>query len=901
MFSYLNPLNAEFVNDLEETYLKTPLKVEPTWRSFFDGYFLKNKETGLSEDILQFEIKVIELIQGYRELGYIGADVDPLDRGYKDAPLLSLKHFHLSEADLERTSHSGHLLGLGSVSLKTIISYLKEHYCSAASIEMGHIEDPKARNWILEKIESGFLFKPFSKDEKKLVFQKLAEADLFESFIHKRFIGQKRFSAEGCDSILPMLYFLVEKASSFGANEIILGMAHRGRLNVLANVFHKDINHIFAEFTGNINAEAGDGDVKYHLGFSKNVETKSGTVHLSMLPNPSHLEAINSVLLGVTRSKQDLKADSSRKKTIPVLIHGDASFAGQGSVYEVLNMSELEGYTVGGTIHIIINNKIGFTTNPVDSRSTPNATDVAKMLEVPIFRVNADEPEAAIRCIEMALEYRNEFKRDVVIDLIGYRRYGHNEGDEPSFTQPLLYKKIQAHPNVRKIYQQKLILTKITDEQETENILETYSDTLEKAYIKAKETRVASVMASFGDRWQGLLPPVDNLLFQPVNTGISISHLTQQAQFLLSEPASFALHPKLKKNLEEKRKTFSQKKLIDWALAEHLAYSTLLSENTHIRLAGQDSKRGTFSHRHCVYFDVETGKEFVPLNHLPGSQASFEVINTLLSEFAAMGFELGQSMGNPRKLIIWEAQFGDFANGAQVIIDQFLTSSASKWQRYSGLVLYLPHGYEGQGPEHSSARLERYLQAAAKKNMQVANVTTPSQLFHLLRRQMHRQFRIPLVLMTPKSLLRHPKVVSNLDELTEVFTFLEILDDTLLANKEKVTRCVLCSGKIYYELLEEREKSKIENVALIRIEQFYPLNKQMLFQILDSYTNSRECYWVQEEPRNMGGWTFMLQNFWDEKRDLRYIGRPTQASPADGFHHIHQMEQKRIIKEGLGL
>ncbi len=906
MPNYLSFLNTDFIEELEDQYQKDPSAVDPSWRYFFDGMRLTrtsaitnglhSSDTSLKN--LEFEIKVLELIQGYREMGYLIADVNPLERGIKTHPLLELSNFGLREEDLDRSSEVGQVLGLGTAPLRTIIKTLKTFYCSPVAVEYGQIDDPKSRHWIQKRVESNILAKPLSPEYKLRILQKLTEAETFESFLHKRFVGQKRFSVEGTDVIIPMLDFLIDQASQLGADEILIGMAHRGRINVLANIFQKDLKAIMAEFSGNLDANVGDGDVKYHMGFSQDTKTWNGKpVHLSLMPNPSHLEAVNSVLMGVTRSKQKIKGDKDQTRTLAILLHGDASFSGQGSIYELLNMSELKGYTIGGTIHIIVNNQVGFTTSPSEGRSTPQVTDIAKMLEIPIFHVNADEPEAAMRCALIGLHYRYKFKQDVVIDVVGYRRYGHNEGDEPGFTQPLMYKDIAAHPRVRELYAQKLIQSKIFDEQTVSKMIEDFSQKLETALEEAKKNKISPIMHAFGDRWKNLQKATDKNTFLKVATGVPMDRLKKIGGDLLVLPQNFHPHPKIKKFLEDRKEMLEEKRDVDWSLGEALAYATLIAEGYSVRLVGQDTERGTFSHRHAVFHDVENGQKFNPL-----SETGFEVINSLLSEYAALGFEFGQSLANPNKLSIWEAQFGDFVNGAQIIIDQFITSSAFKWHRYSGLVLLLPHGYEGQGPEHSSARLERFLQACAQNNIQVCNLTTPAQLFHALRRQVLRDFRLPLIIMSPKSLLRHPLVVSPLKEFHDG-SFREIIDDADESLKEKAKRIVFCSGKIYYDLLEARRSAKTKDVALIRVEQFYPFPKDLWIKLLASYKNATQMIWCQEGPQNMEGWEFVMQNLpplLGPQQILTYVGRSAQASPADSYMHLHLKEQKRIVLTALG-
>lgn len=911
MPSYLSALNTDYIEELERKYKTDPRHVEPTWRFFFDGLamaypsFSKNGSVLHELDIrdLEFEVKVLELIQGYRERGYLIADVNPLQRGIKTHPLLHLSNFGLQDGDLDRVCNVGRVLGMGAAPLKSILVALTSFYCSPVSVEYGHMDDdPKSREWIQKRVESNFLIKPLSAKYKQRVYEKLCEAEALETFLHKRFVGGKRFSLEGNDAIIPMLDFLIDEAAQLGADELILGMAHRGRLNVLSNIFEKEAKLMLAEFLGNLDINEGEGDVKYHMGFSQNTKSFGGKpVHLSLMPNPSHLEAINPVLLGVTRAKQKLKGDLDRSKTLPVMIHGDASFAGQGVVYEILNMSDLKGYTVGGTVHIILNNQVGFTTAPHEARSTPQATDVAKMLEIPIFHVNADEPEAAMRCTSLALQYRYKFKRDVVIDLVGYRRYGHNEGDEPTFTHPLMYKTISGHPRVRDLYAQKLVQGGTLDDTKASGVLEGVHQRLEDALSEAKKSKITNIMSAFGDRWKTLTKVTEKSIFQKAVTGVPIPKLKRIGEQLLELPPNFRLHPKLQRLLEDRRSMLEGLIPVDWSLAEALAYGSLMCEGFPVRVVGQDAERGTFSHRHSVFHDVENGLKYTPLNHVEERQGDFEIINSLLSEYGALGFEFGQSLANPNKLTIWEAQFGDFINGAQIIIDQFITCSAVKWQRYSGLVMLLPHGYEGQGPEHSSARLERFLQACAKNNIQVCNLTTPAQLFHALRRQLLRDFRMPLIIMSPKSLLRHPAVVSPFEEFEKGY-FKEVLDDGDETLRPKAKRIVLCSGKIYYELLEARQAAK-KDVAVIRLEQLYPFPKNALNSILQSYKQATEIVWCQEGPQNMEGWFFMapnLQPLLKPEQTLTYVGRAAQASPADGYMHLHIKEQKKIVQTALG-
>ena len=913
MANYLNHFNSDYIEKLLQDYRQNPDSVDPTWQFFFDGMAFGEEQKRAAGSLatqstpdLDFELKVIEMIQGYRDMAYLIADVNPLNRAPKQHALLELKNFGLSDADLNRTTRLGRIVGLGDVPLKDIIQTLKTYYCSPASVEIGHIEDPKSRHWVQTLIESKFLLKPLDANYKKRTFAKLSAAENFERFIHKRFVGAKRFSLEGNDVVVPMLDYFIDKCSLAGADEVLIGMAHRGRLNVLANIFGKDLSAMFAEFLGNLetNTAPGDGDVKYHMGYSIDTKTFSGNdVHLSLAPNPSHLEAINPVVMGMARAKQKLKSDIDKNKTVTVLLHGDASFAGQGSIYELLNMSALKGYDVGGIIHIIVNNQIGFTTEPQDSRSTANATDVAKMLQIPIFRVNADEPEACLRCIDLAVEYRRAFKRDVVIDVVGYRRYGHNEGDEPGFTQPVMYQKINAHPTVRERYSKQLQSENFISANDADTLVNTIFADFDAALEIAKKTKFSPKMAAFGKRWEGFsAPPPEDNLFLPIKTGVEQNILQDIGTAITEAPAGFHVHPKIQRLIADRTDMFAGKRGLDWGAGEALAFGSLIKQGHAVRLAGQDVKRGTFSHRHAVFFYSETNTEYVSLNKFKNDSIDFEPVNSLLSEYAALGFEVGQSWANPAKLTLWEAQFGDFMNGAQIIIDQFITCSAFKWQRYSGLVMLLPHGYEGQGPEHSSGRIERFLQACAQNNIQVCNLTTPAQYFHVLRRQLLRAYRLPLIIMSPKSLLRLPQAVSSLADFSEG-RFHEVLDDpdTELHNTAK--RVVLCSGKIYYELLKGRAAAKNPNVAIVRVEQFYPFPQGILTTILSAYKNLEELVWCQEEPKTMGGWWFMNQHLLPTlgaKMQLRYAGRPEQASPAHGYMHLHQSEQEKIVQMALG-
>ncbi|MBI4211043.1 MAG: 2-oxoglutarate dehydrogenase E1 component [Deltaproteobacteria bacterium] len=898
MSTYLNQLNTAYIEELQAKYDSDPQGLDPTWKSFFDGHAFANgnAEKRLAADDLAFEFKAAKFIQAYREMGHLVADVNPLDRSPKSHALLEPESFGLSAADLGREIATGEMLG-------DVIASLKQSYCGTATVEYSHIGDPTVRTWLEERIESQLLTTPFDAATQKRILTKLIETETFENFIHRRFVAQKRFSGEGNDAIIPMIDDLIEQAALSGCDEIVFGTAHRGRLSLLAQVFGKEIKAIFAAFAGTLETDSnpGDGDVKYHLGFTGKRQTSSGkAVDISLISNPSHLEAINPVITGIVRAKQLLKNDGDRMKTLPVLMHGDASFAGQGSIYELLNMANLKGYTVGGTIHVIINNQIGFTATPDEGRSTRSATDIAKMLEVPIFRVNADDPDAAVRCMRLALEYRNTFKQDVFIDLMGYRRYGHNEGDEPAFTQPTLYQNINQHPRVAEQYEQHLTRSNVLGRSDITKIRDACNERYEQALSVSKNGKVPRTETSFEGEWKDFVPfPLGDDFFTPTKTAVDQKRLEELGQKLLTTPAGFHLHPKIQRLLDDRREMQAGKRGIDWGFGEALAFASIIADGYRIRLSGQDSERGTFSHRHAVLHDVESNNVHIPLSQI-GKPTDFEVMNSLLSEYAVMGFEFGEALADPRKMVMWEAQFGDFANGAQIIIDQFILGSAYKWQRYCGLVLLLPHGYEGQGPEHSSARVERFLQGAAQHNIQVCSATTPAQYFHLLRRQMLRNYRLPLVVLTPKSFLRNPKAISTYADFA-TGTFQEILNETNADGFKKSKRVILCSGKIYYELLAARENLKKE-VPLIRVEQFYPFAGHTLATILKFYPKAEKIVWCQEEPQNMGAYTFVkdrIATILERSLELAYVGRPAQANVSGGYAHVHEIEQKRIVEEAL--
>jgi 2-oxoglutarate dehydrogenase E1 component len=890
--------NLDVIESAYRRWQEDPASVDESWRVFFEGFELGLGRAAPPEPDGRDQTKIVLLINAYRNLGHCVAQLDPLSEPPSSHPLLELSEFGLESADLVRAYDTHPFVGLPRATLAQLLEALRETYCRTIGVEYMHIQDTRIRRWLQERMEPRRNQPNFDRDKKRWVLGSLHYAELFERFLHARFVGQKRFSLEGAETLIPLLEAIVEKAADMGVREIVLGMAHRGRLNVLANVLRKPYSELFAEFEENFLPDStyGDGDVKYHLGFSSDRVTANGAqIHLSLSPNPSHLEAVDPVVEGRTRAKQQFFGDEARELGIPLLIHGDAAFAGQGLVAETLNLSQLPGYKTGGTIHVIVNNQIGFTTSPADARSTRYCTDVAKMIEVPIFHVNSEDPEAAVYLAELALDFRQTFKRDVVIDLNCYRRHGHNEGDEPSFTQPVMYDKIKDRPTVTELYTEQLIMRGDLSATETEALDQEFHAKLQMALEEVKTRPPQQMdMRSFAGRWAGLTPKYSHA---PVETGVTSETLRTIVEGLTRVPEHFTVHPKLLRQLEARHKRFEEHQPTDWSLAEALAFGSLLLEGHSVRLSGQDSRRGTFSQRHAVLFDARTGEPYIPLNALGPKQAPFSAYDSMLSEAAVLGFEFGFSLDTPGGLVVWEAQFGDFTNGAQVIIDQFLAASPSKWQRASGLVLLLPHGYEGQGPEHSSARPERFLQLCAEDNMQVCNPTTPAQYFHVLRRQLKRNFRKPLILLTPKSLLRHKAVVSPIEGFTAGH-FREVLEDTA-ADPERVRRVLLCSGKLYYELLEEQARQKAHEVAIVRVEQLYPLPAELLRRGLGGYHKAEEWVWVQEESMNMGGWSFMEPRLRALGWPVVYVGRDASASPATGSRQVHLREQKELVQTAI--
>lgn len=852
-----------------------------------------------TDEFVEKQTRVQQLINAYRVRGHLIAHLDPLVDEPKNHPELDPGYYGLTVWDLDREFLFTNREGYTRATLREILDVLYATYCGSIGVEFMNIQDPEQKKWLIQKMEP-VRNRPLLVRERKIqILKKLIHAEGFERYLHTKFVGHKRFSLEGAESFVSIVDVVLDELADHGAQRAVIGMAHRGRLNILANVIGKSLAKIFSEFEGSIdpNTIQGSGDVKYHLGAHGIHRTLNGKeITVEVAPNPSHLEAINPVVEGMVRAMQDRLNDTERKQAVPILVHGDAAFAGQGIVAETLNLSQLKGYRTGGTIHIIINNQIGFTTSPDDARSTPYCTDVAKMVQAPIFHVNGDNPEACARVAALAVAYRSEFKKDVVIDMFCYRKYGHNEGDEPSYTQPLLYKKIKNHPSVREIYGERLVLDKVITREEYEQLQNEAKQRFERAHeatLKREMHMKAEIALAVTQEQIEAMQPFKE-------TSVSYDVLHEVAVKLGTVPPDFAVNPKLVKMLEQRR-NFNRDSKIDWGFAEALAFGTLVYEGNGVRVSGEDVGRGTFSHRHAKLYDANTGKEYVPLEHIREGQGKFYVFDSLLSEFAILGFEFGYSVTDPLSIVIWEAQFGDFANGAQVIIDQFFSASEAKWQQPCDLVMLLPHGYEGQGPEHSSARLERYLQLCAEDNMQVCNVSTPAQYFHVLRRQMRDAQRRPLVLMTPKSLLRHPLVVSTPQEFTDD-RFHLVIDDTRV-RPEKVQRVVLCSGKVYYDALHMMHETKTEHIALVRLEQFYPYPKKELREIFEKYNKVSDIVWLQEEPKNMGAWSFLADRLREDmlsSQKLRYSGRNASASTATGSLKRHQTEQEILLKEALG-
>lgn len=905
--NYINSGNAAYIDSLYEAYKQAPESIDFGWQKFFEGFdfgktiapsAIVNTET--PEHFLK-EINVLNLIDGYRTRGHLFTKTNPVRERRKYFPGKELETFGLSDADMDTVFNAGVEVGIGPATLRDIQQLLEDTYCQSIGAEYRYIRNPIKIKWFENRMESKRNTAVFSVEEKKLMLNKLNEAVVFENFLGTKFLGQKRFSLEGAEALIPALDSVIQTGSELGIEEFIIGMAHRGRLNVLTNIMEKPYKEVFSEFEGKNFDEHSPfgGDVKYHLGYSTDVVTKGGKkVHLSLCPNPSHLEAVDPVVEGITRSKIDFKYNGDHSKIAPILIHGDASVAGQGIVYEVLQMEKLDGYRTGGTVHVVINNQIGFTTNFKDGRSSTYCTDVAKTVLSPVFHVNGDDVEALAYVVNLAMEYRQVFHEDVFIDILCYRRYGHNEADEPKFTQPLLYKAIEAHPNPLEIYKQKLQAEGSVDANFALAMEKTFRNELQQKLDESKaEDRFTDTIQMFEGAWHGLHIATTKEFFTPVETFVAEDELLAIGKKITELPQGKEFFKKIEKLFEERNKMVTKTHVFDWAMAELMAYGSLLKDGHPIRLSGEDVKRGTFSHRHAVLTLVDSEDEFVPLETIE-TEAKLSIYNSLLSEYGVLGFEYGYALANPNALTIWEAQFGDFFNGAQIIVDQYIASAETKWQRGNGLVLLLPHGYEGQGPEHSSARIERFLELCADSNIQVANCTTPANFFHILRRQMLRDFRKPLIIFTPKSLLRSSKCVSKLEDFT-TGKFMELIDDSY-ADVKKVKRVLLCSGKIFYDLLEKQQADKRKDVAIIRIEQLYPTPLVQILKMKGKYTKATEFLWVQEEPENMGAWPYICRKFHNDKViNLNVISRQEGSSTATGFAKQHAAQQLYIVSKAF--
>jgi 2-oxoglutarate dehydrogenase E1 component len=966
--SFLSGTNSSYIEKLYAKYVENPASIPDSWRQFFEGlgdqkdniienqgpswapsnikyisngdldvyekYLPKNlngnsikekiveKNRTLSSDE-KFDVerstidsvRAIMMIRAYRIRGHLIADLDPLQLQEKHHhPELNPETYGFKKEDRNRKIFLDKFLGLEYATVNEILEILLKTYCSKIGIEFMHMSDPEEKKWIQERIEGKGKEANFTSEGKKAIFKKLVEAEGFENYCHTKFVGTKRFGLDGCESLIPALEQIIKVGGGLGVKEVKIGMPHRGRLNILANVIQKPFKKIFKEFSGDPGPDTAgvSGDVKYHLGASADRDFNGNNVHVSLTANPSHLEAVNPVVLGQTRAKQFFHNDPQRVKVVPILLHGDAAFAGQGIVAECFAMSGLKGHNTGGTIHIIVNNQIGFTTSPSFARSSPYPSEVAKMVQAPIFHVNGDDAESVVYCARIATEYRQKFKRDVVIDIICYRRFGHNEGDEPSFTQPLMYKKIRAQATTLTIYGNQLIQEGVLGKEEFQNEKDNFKKFLDTEFETSK-SYIPNQIDWFTGSWSKFTTEIGS--DRRGVTGVDLDLIHQAGEKICNLPANLNSHSTIKRLFEAKKKMFETGKGFDWATAESLAFGTLLLEGYPVRFVGQDSSRGTFSQRHAGVLDQDTGEKYYPLKNLSSNQGQFEIIDSFLSEFGVLGFEYGYSISSPETLVLWEAQFGDFANGAQIIIDQFITSGEKKWTRASGLVMLLPHGYEGQGPEHSSARIERYLQSCAQENLQVVNCTTPANYFHLLRRQIHRTFRKPLIVFSPKSLLRHKKCVSEIEDFLPENSFHRILPDHAdfpeynlikLAKDEDIKRVVLCSGKVYFDISEKRETIRNPKVQLLRIEQLYPFPVKKLASFLKRFKNADEFIWCQEEPENMGAWSFVekyinwtLDSVGAKSKKVQYVGRKPSASTATGYLKKHVQQQDEIISKVL--
>ena len=903
-FSFISNADPGYVDQLYQSYKSDPASVDSTWQKFFEGYefslqrFGEGGHPSTDEGISLKETQVRNLIFAYRSFGHLKSNTNPVRERRNHNVNFELTSFGLNNADLDVEFDVGREIGMGRATLRKIIEKLQKVYVGTVGFEYNFIRNDEIREWFFQKCEQEYYNHNPSFEEKKSILAKLNEAVVFENFLHTKFLGQKRFSLEGGENTIPALQKIINKAAEMDVKEVVIGMAHRGRLNVLANILEKTYEQIFTEFEGNVNPDLtmGDGDVKYHLGYASQIKSPSGKkIYVKLTPNPSHLEAVDPLVLGYTRGQIDDEYKGEIRKAMAILIHGDGAIAGQGIVYEIVQMSGLPGYTTGGTIHFVINNQVGFTTDFEDARTSIYCTDVSKIVDAPILHVNGDDAEGVTFCANLAVEYRQRFGKDIFIDMLCYRRHGHNESDEPKFTQPKLYNIIAKHPNPREVYLRKLTASGI-DAALADEMERNFRHLLQDRLNEIKQKPLPYKAQKVEEEWQQLrfAKPAD--FDRSPKTSVEPALIEQVGKALTTIPDQFKPIKQIEKLLKDRKTAFFEEKLLGWAEAELLAYGTLISEGHPVRMTGQDVKRGTFSHRHACFWESTTNEIYCGLNTLEKNQAKFHIYNSLLSEYGVLGFEYGYAMATPHALVLWEAQFGDFANGAQVMIDQFLSSAESKWQRQNGMVMMLPHGYEGQGPEHSSCRPERFLQLAAEYNMVILNLTTAANLFHALRRQLKWEFRKPAVLFSPKSLLRHPGVVSPLSDFTGG-AFREVMDDPN-AGSDKITRLVLCSGKLFYELQEVQLKKKLKNVAIVRIEQLFPFPEKQINDILKKYKGA-ELIWSQEEPLNMGPWSYMVRMLPEVK--MKLISRKASASPATGYNKIHKIEQEKIINESLGV
>ncbi len=903
-FSFLNAAHTAYFAELYDQYLLNPDSVEPSWRAFFQGFDFGmessdavSNEMGATDqaipEAIQKEFQVVKMIDGYRNRGHLFTKTNPVRERRKYEPTLALENFGLSNSDLDTQFEAGSILGIGKTSLREIVNHLNAIYCDHIGIEYMYIRNPEEITWIQNWLNKNDNHPSFSAEEKKHILKKLNQTASFEGFLHSKYVGQKRFSVEGLDAMIPGLDTLIERGSDKGIEQFVVGMAHRGRLNVLANIFGKSPEAIFSEFDGKEYAENElfDGDVKYHMGWTSFRESSKGQkIRMDLAPNPSHLETVGAVIEGMSRAKIDNQLGGDEKKILPIAIHGDAAVAGQGIVYEIVQMAQLEGYRTGGTIHIVANNQVGFTTNYLDARSSTYSTDVGKVTLSPVLHVNADDVESVCHAFAFALDFRMQFGRDVFIDILGYRKYGHNEGDEPRFTQPLLYKAIAKHESPRDIYAKKLREEGVINEGHVKQLEKEYKEDLEEDLEESRKKDKTVITEILADDWEGYEIGSREDILTAVDTTYDQKKLDTLAKGITHLPDDKKFIRKIQRIIQDRNKQYTETNKLDWGMGELLAYATLMEEGFNVRISGQDVERGTFSHRHAI-IKTEDDVEEINLHNRLDVEGKMDIYNSLLSEYGVVGFDYGYAMASPRTLTIWEAQFGDFSNGAQIMMDQYISAAESKWKTQNGLVMLLPHGYEGQGSEHSSARMERYLQLCANDNLIMADITTPANFFHLLRRQMKWNFRKPLVVFTPKSLLRHPLVVSSKEDLA-TGSFQEVLDDTSV-DKKKVTSLVFCTGKFYYDLLERRTEIEREDVALVRIEQLFPLPLKQLEEIIESYPNVTDYVWAQEEPKNMGAWGYMLMNF--DLVKLRVASRRVYASPAAGSSTRSKARHKKVI------